>query len=232
MTQPAPDESALREAHAKLLGEYVTVLNLLPKRGEDGHRSATLLAHLHMRGRLNLVRHAYLQIAQTLAGQGVASYREWLKDAAEGLNDMTDTLIGWRRPGIVALIPLAIGIYSNLLNEITLSTLVVAVVVGYSLFFGLLTLPVLWEGFHIKRRLFTQATGDPAQGRNVYEAENTLFSLVNREKPLEATLDHWILVAPVMLLVYLPPFAIGCSGRTGLKITGFGSYRQSCSHCL
>jgi hypothetical protein len=186
-----------------LLGEYITVLELVTTQ-KDGRRTAKILAHLHMRRRLKLVRDAYLQIAQSLAQAGVSAYREWLNDAAKGLTEMIDTLVGWKRPGIVALIPLAIGIYSNLFEDTTLATVILLVVFGYSLFFGLLALPFVWEGFHVKRRLFTQPMGDPPRPRNVYEVENTLFNLIRREKPVELDLDQWVLIAPVVLCVELP----------------------------
>lgn len=195
----------MRKAHTRLLGEYVAVLNSLPKSGEDGFRTTRLLTHLHMRKRLKLVQVAYVQIAQTLNDEGVAAYREWLNDAEAGLQSMIETLTAWRRPSILALIPLAIGIYSSIFDKVAVSSLVVYVLLGYSLFFGFLLLPVVWEGFFVKRRLFAPPTEDDQAGsRNVYAREDELFSLIGRVKPREAPLDQFILTVIPFMLVEIP----------------------------
>jgi hypothetical protein len=221
-----PNLAELKAAHADLMCKYVAVLgeastwgqDALPGIEDDKPRPSTRkgsrwivdrLVQAHIRKRVRLLASAYSQLGQLPDIDDDS--RDWLAKMHDRCTSLSNSLVSWRVPGVLALIPPAITIATLLAKTHINSHSIIASVTGVllgSLLWAILGWFTVRNSYRAKRTLFLWGyTRDrPSEDfkptiwgffrywpvdesvepiRNIYLSENRLFSLLDRHKPRE-----------------------------------------------
>jgi hypothetical protein len=229
--QLRPPLRALQECHYGLIAAYDDAFrrgSLLPgllkgkaREGDaDGFKASAsgpitrVLLAAHIKDRMKLLGHVYVQLGRTIAPGEDPDYLQWLNDAAadceafeRSLRSTTKALKGIRIPGLAILVGVVLQGSSQRIVEL----------IGA----GLILLPLLfllvvaaWSAFRRKRELLLPgAYGLNAKDRevqtrhpgfNAYDAEEQLAKCLGYGKPREIQLDYLAIVAVSLIGLCIP----------------------------